>query len=324
MSLPLYLEALEIEISTIKYGENPPELYEPIDYIMRLGGKRMRPCLTLMAANLWLYNWQKILKPALAVEVFHNFTLMHDDIMDQAPLRRGQATVHEKWDANRAILSGDVMLVAAYELFNEVEEKHYKRVIKRFNKTAAEVCEGQQLDMLYASKEQVSKEEYIEMIRLKTSVLLGFALELGGIIADGDDESIAALYNIGVNTGLGFQVHDDILDLYGDPEKFGKKIGGDIIEKKKTWLLIDAISESRGSEFEKDLKSYLISKKTITDVDVSRIREIFTDLGVKERAEACANGYFEKAFAAIKRLQISEDKKEKMVTFVNQIQNRES
>jgi geranylgeranyl diphosphate synthase, type II len=324
MSLPLYLEALEKEISITKYGESPIELYAPLDYLMSLGGKRMRPCLTLMAANLWLYNWQKIIKPALAVEVFHNFTLMHDDIMDQASLRRGMPTVHEKWDKNTAILSGDVMLVAAYDLFNDVEEKHYKRVLKRFNKTAAEVCEGQQLDMMYANKEVVSKAEYLEMIRLKTSVLLGFALELGGIIADGDEESIAALYQIGVNTGLGFQVHDDILDLYGDPEKFGKKIGGDIIEKKKTWLLIDAIQESKGTAFEKELSQYLKKKSAVSDTDVERIREIFSDLGVKERAQACAEAYFEKAFAAIKRLQISDDKKEKMVAFVNQIKNRES
>jgi geranylgeranyl diphosphate synthase, type II len=324
MPLPLYLEALEKEISIAKYGENPAELYAPLDYLMSLGGKRMRPCLTLMAANLWLYNWQKIIRPALAVEVFHNFTLMHDDIMDQAPIRRGMPTVHEKWDTNTAILSGDVMLVAAYELFNDVEEKHYKRVIKRFNKTAAQVCEGQQLDMLFAAKEQVTKEEYLEMIRLKTSVLLGFALELGGIIADGDDDSIAALYQIGVNMGLGFQVHDDILDLYGDPKKFGKKIGGDIIEKKKTWLLIDAIEVAPGTDYANDLKKYLAKKERITAKDVNKIREVFIELGVKERAEACAAAYFEKAFSAIRRLQISEDKKDKITAFVDQIKNRES
>jgi geranylgeranyl diphosphate synthase, type II len=324
MSLPLYLEALEKEISITKYGEKPEELYEPLNYLMSLGGKRMRPCLTLIAANLWLYNWQKLVRPALAVEVFHNFTLMHDDIMDQAPIRRGMPTVHEKWDTNTAILSGDVMLVAAYELFNDVEEKHYKRVIKRFNKTAAEVCEGQQLDMLYAAKEQVTKDEYIEMIRLKTSVLLGFALELGGIIADGDDESINALYQIGVNMGLGFQVHDDILDLYGDPEKFGKKIGGDIVEKKKTWLLIDAMEVAPETEYDVDLKIYLAKKEEISAKDVKKMQEIFIELGVKERAEACANAYFEKAFKAIKRLQISDDKKEKITAFVEQIKNRES
>ncbi len=324
MSLPLYLEALEKEISQTKYGEKPAELYAPLGYLMSLGGKRMRPCLTLMAANLWLYNWQKMIKPALAVEVFHNFTLMHDDIMDQASLRRNMPTVHAKWDVNTAILSGDVMLVAAYELFNEVEDKHYKRVIKRFNKTAAEVCEGQQLDMLYASKEQVSKEEYLEMIRLKTSVLLGFALELGGIIADGDDESIAALYEIGVNVGIGFQVHDDILDLYGDPEKFGKKIGGDIIERKKTWLLIDALEVAKATHFEKTLQNYVSLKTAVTDADIKVMQNMFIDLGVKERAEQCAAAYFEKAVKAIKRLHISDDKKEKMYAFVEQIKNRES
>ena len=324
MSLPLYLEALEKEIVQTQYGEKPVELYAPLGYLMSLGGKRMRPCLTLMAANLWLYNWQKMIRPALAVEVFHNFTLMHDDIMDQATLRRNMPTVHEKWDVNTAILSGDVMLVAAYELFNDVEEKHYKRVIKRFNRTAAEVCEGQQLDMLYATKAKVSKDEYLEMIRLKTSVLLGFALELGGIIADGDEESVAALYEIGVNMGLGFQVHDDILDLYGDPEKFGKKIGGDIIEKKKTWLLIDALEVADGTEYDKILKAYLSKKTAVNDADVKAMQEMFIELGVKNRAEACAGAYFDLAVAAIGRLHISDDKKEKMYGFVNQIKNRES
>jgi geranylgeranyl diphosphate synthase, type II len=178
--------------------------------------------------------------------------------------------------------------------------------------------------MLYAAKEQVTKDEYIEMIRLKTSVLLGFALELGGIIADGDDESINALYQIGVNMGLGFQVHDDILDLYGDPEKFGKKIGGDIVEKKKTWLLIDAMEVAPETEYDVDLKIYLAKKEEISAKDVKKMQEIFIELGVKERAEACANAYFEKAFKAIKRLQISDDKKEKITAFVEQIKNRES
>jgi geranylgeranyl diphosphate synthase, type II len=322
MPFKSYLQALEEEIKTHVYGSKPSELYEPINYIMQLGGKRMRPCLTLLAANLWLFNWQKAIKPALAVEVFHNFSLMHDDIMDQAPLRRGQATVHQKWDTNRAILSGDVMLVAAYEHFDEVDETYYKRVIKRFNKTASEVCEGQMLDMLYAENENINKEDYIEMIRLKTSVLLGFALELGGIIAGADDASIHALYEIGQNTGLGFQLHDDILDLYGDPLKFGKKIGGDIIENKKTWLFLDA-KEAAEKEGILDRFQSIFANPNET-AKINEARDLFDELGVKDRAEKCADVYFENAFGAIESLQISEDKKEKLNSFVKQIKNRES
>lgn len=319
-----YKKVIETEISNTVYGESPKELYEPIEYLMSIGGKRMRPCLTLLSANLWLYNYQKVAKAALAVEVFHNFTLMHDDIMDQAPLRRGKPTVHEKWNANTAILSGDVMLVAAYQLFSDVEDKHYKTVIKRFNKTAAEVCEGQQLDMDYSKKASVSKAEYIEMIRLKTSVLLGFALELGGIIADGDQQSIDALYKIGVNVGLGFQLHDDILDVYGDPEKFGKQIGGDIIENKRTWLLIDALEAAKDTEHEKSLNDWLKLKKFNNTEKVEAITYIYNELEVKLRAEECADAYFEAALKEIKRLQINDDKKNLMVLFVNTIKNREA
>jgi len=324
MSLQSYLEAINLEISKTTYGESPEELYEPIRYIMDLGGKRMRPALTLMSANMFLYNWQKALKAALAVEVFHNFTLMHDDIMDQAPIRRGQPTVHEKWNPNVAILSGDVMLVSAYELLLTVEDRHIKRVIKRFNKTAAEVCEGQQLDMNFASRDNVSEEEYLEMIKLKTSVLLGFALELGAIIADADDESIQLLYEVGLNLGIGFQLKDDILDVYGDPEKFGKQVGGDIIENKKTWLMLEAIKKSKGTPSEKELNKWLTATTFDAKKKVKAVTEIYDKLEVRPDAETKMNEFFDKGLQALKKLKVSEDKKQILKQFADYLMERES
>jgi geranylgeranyl diphosphate synthase type II len=323
MLVESYLEALNKEFSGYTYGEHPEELYQPISYIMALGGKRLRPVLTLMAANMWLYNWQKALKPAMAVEVFHNFTLMHDDIMDQAPLRRGSQTVHEKWDTNTAILSGDVMLIAAYDLLVDVEDRNLKNVLRRFNKTAAEVCEGQQLDMVFATKAVVKKEEYIEMIRLKTSVLLGFAMELGGIVADADEESVKLLNEIGVNLGIGFQLNDDILDVYADPAKFGKQVGGDIIENKKTWLLLDAIEKTEGTAEGKNLADWLTKKEFDNEEKVSAIKAIFDQYEIKAEAEIIANMYFEKANKALARLSISDDKKQILKKFIKDLEKRE-
>ena len=324
MPLKAYIDAINQEVKATKYGTEPAELYDPLDYIMALGGKRLRPCMTLMAANLWLYNWQKAIKPALAVEVFHNFTLMHDDIMDQAPLRRGNPTVHEKWDINTAILSGDVMLVAAYDLLSYVEDRHFKNVVKRFNKTAAEVCEGQQLDMVFSKKAKVTKAEYINMIRLKTSVLLGFALELGAIVADADEESTNLLNKIGVNLGIGFQLKDDLLDVYGDPEKFGKQIGGDIIENKKTWLMIDALEKVKGTEDEKPLAKILVNKKIKPEEKITKVMEIFERYEVKAAVEKTIEAYFSEAFNALKLLKVQEDKKLIIKKFVEELMNREN
>jgi geranylgeranyl diphosphate synthase type II len=323
MSLPAYQKALQTEIESHTYGEHPLELYEPIHYLMMIGGKRLRPCLTLMTANMWLFNWQKALKPALAVEVFHNFTLMHDDIMDNAPTRRGKSTVHEKWGVNTAILSGDVMLVAAYKLLESVEDKCFKKVLKRFNQVAAEVCEGQALDMQFASRNDVSKEEYIHMIRLKTSVLLGFALELGAIIAEADDESVQSLYEIGVSLGIGFQLKDDILDVYADPEKFGKKVGGDIIENKKTWLLLDALERSENTQYAEMLNFWITSTDFIDAEKVKAVTEIYDELNVKSDAEAESEKYFNLAFEKLRDLKVSDDKKSVLIAFAEDLFKRE-
>lgn len=324
MPFKAYLESINLEIENTTYGENPPELYEPLAYIMSIGGKRLRPCLTLLSANLWLYNWQKAIKAALAVELFHNFSLLHDDIMDKAPIRRGQPTVHEKWDTNTAILSGDVMLVATYEVLTSIEDRHFKRVVKRFNKTAAEVCEGQQLDMVYAKQKVVTKTEYINMIRLKTSVLLGFAMEIGGIVADADDESILLLNAIGVNLGIGFQLQDDILDVYGDPEKFGKQVGGDIIENKKTWLMLDALEKVSRLPEEESLLNLFAQKKFDPIAKVASVMEIYEILEVKQAAENEMNAYFRKAFNDIDKLKVSEDKKDMLKKAANEILNRDN
>ena len=324
MPFKAYLAAINSELEEYSYGENPPELYAPIKYLMSIGGKRLRPALTLMAANMWLYKWQKALKPALAVEVFHNFTLMHDDIMDNAPARRGQATVHEKWDTNTAILSGDVMLVAAYKLLESVDDAVFKNVFKRFNQTAAEVCEGQMMDMDFALKQNVSKDEYIEMIRLKTSVLLGFALELGGMIAEADAESVKLLYTIGENMGIGFQLKDDILDVYADPEKFGKQVGGDIIENKKTWLLLHALEVSENLPEGNDLRKWINKAKFDPVEKVAAVREIYNTLEIKNAAETLSEHYFEVAFAALEKLNVSDEKKLPLKEFGLQLMNREN
>ena len=318
MSLEVFLNAIQTEIASTKYGESPAELYEPIDYLMSLGGKKMRPLLTIMATNIFSDDWQKAVKPAIGVEVFHNFTLMHDDIMDAAPIRRGKPTVHEKWNENIAILSGDVMMVCAYELMTAVDDKIFKHVIKRFNKTAAEVCEGQQWDMNFATRNDVTEDEYINMIRLKTSVLLGFSLELGGLIAETDEASTQLLYEIGTNIGIGFQLKDDILDVYGDPEKFGKQVGGDIIENKKTWLLLKAL------ELGGDLNYWLTTKDFDKEEKVKAVTEIYNSLNIKQLAENKMNFYFDKGLKDLEKLNAPSERKQPLIELTKQLIERES
>ena len=324
MSLEVFRKAIEEEIATASYGENPVELYEPIAYLMSLGGKRMRPLLTVMAANIFTTDWQKAVKPAIGIEVFHNFTLMHDDIMDGSPLRRGKPTVHEKWDQSVAILSGDVMLVCAYDLMTDVEDYIFKKVIKRFNRTAAEVCEGQQMDMNFEKRNDVTKEEYINMIRLKTSVLLGFALELGGMIANAKVEDTQLLYEIGTNMGIGFQLKDDMLDVYGDPDKVGKQVGGDIIKNKKTFLLIEALEKSKGTPHEERLNSWISGVEFDTNEKVKAVRDIYDALGVKELAQNKMNEYFDKGLEGLNRLEVSAESKQPLLDLTKMLIEREN
>jgi geranylgeranyl diphosphate synthase type II len=286
---------LEDHITSHKFGGSPLELYEPISYILSLGGKRIRPLLTLLTYGLYGKNPEEILNQASAVEVFHNFTLMHDDIMDQAPLRRGKATVHQKWNANTAILSGDVMLVGAYELLLNTSPELLSEVIRLFNRTAAEVCEGQQYDMNFEKYSTVGEDEYIYMIRLKTAVLLGFALQLGAILAGAEREDAQKLYDFGVNVGVGFQLKDDLLDVFADQAKFGKQVGGDIISNKKTFLLIKALELAKGEDAEA-LNYWLSQEDFDKEEKVRHIRALYEKLGIRSLTEAKMEHYFKTGF----------------------------
>jgi geranylgeranyl diphosphate synthase type II len=322
MNPSLFLQALDAEIARQRYGDQPTELYEPIRYLMALGGKRLRPVLTLLGTSLYTDDWQRVLRPAIAVEVFHNFTLMHDDIMDRAPLRRGQPTVHEKWNGNVAILSGDVMLVQAYELLLDVEPDLLRPVLARFNRTAAEVCEGQQWDMNFETRTTVSEAEYLEMIRLKTAVLLGFALELGALLGRASSADAFALRQIGQNIGLGFQLKDDYLDVYGQPDKFGKLVGGDILANKKTFLLIDALEKAQGAT-RAELQRWLAAKDFNPVEKVEAVTAIYDSLGVGKTTEELMNRYFANAFQLLTELPAEPRRKTTLRLFAEQLIGRE-
>jgi len=295
------MDDLESHLQQFDYGAKPQELYQPISYIMSLGGKRLRPLLTLMSYSLYKDDYRSILTPAAAVEVFHNFTLMHDDIMDEAPLRRGQQTVHEKWNANTAILSGDVMLVKAYDMLLEVDPAMLPQVMRRFNKTAAEVCEGQQQDMNFETLEEVSEADYIEMIRLKTAVLLGFSLEYGALLAGATEHDARCLYDFGVHIGIGFQLKDDLLDVYADKAKFGKQVGGDIMSNKKTFLLIKAKELAKGDEAKK-LQELLNSESSNNEIKVREVTAIYDKLNIKGLTEEKMTQFFNLGFGNLSAL----------------------
>jgi geranylgeranyl diphosphate synthase, type II len=296
-----YLALIEKEISRQKFGKHPASLYEPIRYLMGLGGKRLRPMLTLLSYSLFKNDVRSIVPYAVAVEGFHNFTLMHDDIMDKAPLRRGKPTVHKKWNISTAILSGDVMLVKVYEMFGKLEGEKLKRVLQSFSRCAAEVCEGQQWDMEFETNQSVPEADYINMIKLKTAVLLGFSLELGAILADASPEACKALREFGTNIGIGFQLKDDLLDAYADPEKFGKQVGGDIIANKKTFLLIKALEKASGKKKQK-LNAWLTEKKFKKQEKVKAVTEIYDSLGIPALTEKKMNLYFTKGFQQLDKL----------------------
>lgn len=313
---------VEEQIKKYNFGESPAELYDPIRYLMKIGGKRLRPVLTLMGYSLFKDDIQKIINAAVAVEVFHNFTLMHDDIMDNAPLRRGNATVHEKWNANVAILSGDVMLVKAYDLLLENDTQRLKEVISKFNRCAVEVCEGQQLDMNFETRNEVSEQEYLNMIRLKTSVLLGFSLELGGILADATEADCSFLRETGENIGMGFQLQDDLLDVYADKDKFGKQVGGDIIANKKTFLLIKALEIAEGKDKE-NLEYWIAQSNFVAEEKVQAVTGIYDKLGIKKLAEDQMNHYFERGLICLKKLNSSEENKQILTDFFTKLTGRE-
>jgi geranylgeranyl diphosphate synthase type II len=315
---------LQQALKELDYGQQPAALYDPIRYIMSLGGKRLRPLLTLMGAQLFTDELTPFVKPALATEVFHNFTLLHDDLMDQAPLRRGQPTVHEKWNPNVAILSGDVMLVRAYELlFENVSLPLLPQVLRRFSQTAAEVCEGQQWDMNFETETTVTIPQYLDMIRLKTAVLLGFALELGALLAGASAADAEHLRQFGSDIGLAFQLRDDLLDVYGDAATFGKRVGGDIISDKKTFLLLTAQAQADAAQ-QDTLARHLGQPVLDAEAKVQAVRGIYDELQIRPQTEALINDYFQAALLHLERLQVPATRKEPLRQLALQLLERES
>lgn len=286
---------------------------------MGLGGKRLRPMLVLLAHRLFCDDGhESVLDPAIAVEVFHNFTLMHDDIMDQAPLRRGRPTVHEEWDSPTAILSGDVMLVRAYELMAKVPDDKLRAVLVAFSKTAAEVCEGQQIDMNFERSDEVTEAGYIQMISLKTAVLLGFSLQLGGMLGGATEQQQDDLYNCGLQAGIGFQLMDDLLDVYGDKAKFGKQVGGDILSDKKTFLLIEALARTSGEDREA-LLSWIGDKDREAEEKVEAITAIYDRNGIREATEKMIAACFDDSLEYLAALDLPSERKEPLQEFLNRL-----
>ncbi|SER46791.1 polyprenyl synthetase family protein [Pedobacter rhizosphaerae] len=315
-------QILDTAIQNLKFPDQPKQLYEPISYIINLGGKRVRPLLVLLGTELFGGNARESIHAAMAIEVFHNFTLVHDDIMDNAPLRRGKATVHEKWSTNTAILSGDVMMVEANKNLAKVNPVFLKDVLDTFNETAQGVCEGQQLDMEFESRNDVSIDEYINMIRLKTAVLLGGALKLGAIIANSDKKDADLLYQFGENIGIAFQLQDDILDVYADPEKFGKQVGGDIIANKKTFLLLEALTLAQG-ENKATLEEWLNKKNFDPQEKVAAIKQVYSNLNIQDIARNSMDAYLQKALTVFEQIQVDDSAKENLLELTNLLMARE-
>ena len=297
-------------------------IYLPFKYIMNLGGKRFRPSLLLLATEIFNGSIEEAIKPAIGIEVFHNFSLVHDDIMDDAPLRRGKPPVHLKWDLNMGILSGDVMFAQANSLISDCYPHHLKEVVRLYNKTSIEVCEGQDLDIDFETRENVSLEEYIEMIRLKTAVLDGCALKIGAIIGDANINDAELMYDFGINLGLAFQIHDDILDVYGSQQAFGKQIGGDIVEGKHSVLMISAKTKSNKDQLLK-ISELLNNSSLGDDKKVSEITNLYNQLRVKETASLLQDEYYKKAIGAAEKLTLSKDKKEVLFLFAKKLMKRE-
>jgi geranylgeranyl diphosphate synthase type II len=306
-----------------QFHQKPKGLYEPINYILSLGGKRIRPVLLLMGCNLFNDDIAEALPASFAIEIFHNFSLLHDDIMDEAPLRRGKPTVHVKYNQNTGILSGDVMLVYAYEFFLQLNDKvKIPHIIKTFNRVAIEVCEGQQYDMDFETRNNVSIAEYLKMIELKTAALIAGGLKIGAIIGGSSEKDANHLYEFGRNIGIAFQLQDDILDTYGDPEKFGKKVGGDIVQNKKTFLVLKALELGNEDQCARLLSLMNVDSKD-ESVKIETVKSIFNELQIRETAEQLMESYLALAFKYLGAVSASDEKKEVLVKLSNELMGRE-
>ncbi len=320
--LPFFQQLIEEEIQKLSFEKEPVDLYDPVRYMLKLGGKRIRPALVLMSCVMFDGRYEDALPAALGIEVFHNFTLLHDDIMDKAPLRRSQQTVHTKWNNDIAILSGDAMFVKSCQLMMLVNHNVSQQIMNHFLESALLVCEGQQWDMTFQTSEDVSIAQYLHMIELKTAALLACSLKTGALIANASSENTSLIYEFGKNLGIAFQLHDDILDVYGDEEKFGKQSGGDIIANKKTFLLLSALEYASVAQVS-ELNRWI----TLTEFDakekVAAVKNIFQLLDVKVRAEEEMENYYLKAIGALQSIRANEQKKEQIFQFASALMLRQ-
>ena len=321
MDISKYSDALVAHLEHKVTLKEPASLYEPIKYILTLGGKRLRPVLTLMSADFFGGNYTKALDASLAVEMFHNFSLVHDDIMDNAPLRRGHQTVHEKWDVNTGILSGDAMLILAYQLFETYEPKVFMQLAVLFSKTALEVCEGQQYDVDFETRNDVTISQYIKMIEYKTAVLIGASLQMGAIIAEASESCQEKIYAFGKNLGIAFQLQDDYLDAFGNPLTFGKQVGGDIIANKKTFLYLTALQKSTPSEAQELSSLFATMPKDPSD-KITAVKEIFVCSGAAKATEDEIVRYTNTSISLLQDIKISQQHKDTLKSFADFLMNR--
>ena len=316
-----YFNKINSELNKLNLSNNPKELYEPIKYILKMKSKKIRPILSILAYKLKKNNWLEIVQYIIAIELFHNFTLIHDDIIDNATFRRGKKTIHNKWNNNVGILSGDLLMIIANKIFSDLPLRIMQKVLKRFNEIAIKVCEGQQYDMNYEIEKLITEKQYINMIRLKTATLIGFSLELGGILSKMKDLDIKNLYKFGEFIGIGFQLQDDYLDVFGD-RKFGKKIGGDILLNKKTYLLIKLLEST--NEKEKIIINNWINNSNNPIQKIEAITSLMKDKNIDSITESVINDYFNKAFDYLEKIDIKNSKKNELIKFSKKLINRKN
>ena len=316
-----YFNKINSELNKLNLSNNPKELYEPIKYILKMKSKKIRPILSILAYKLKKNNWLEIVQYIIAIELFHNFTLIHDDIIDNATFRRGKKTIHNKWNYNIGILSGDLLMVIANKIFSDLPLRIMQKVLKRFNEIAIKVCEGQQYDMNYEIEKLITEKQYINMIRLKTATLIGFSLELGGILSKMKDLDIKNLYQFGEFMGIGFQLQDDYLDVFGN-KKFGKKIGGDILLNKKTYLLIKLLESTNKKE--KIIINNWINNSNNPIQKIEAITSLMKDKNIDSITESVINDYFNKAFDYLEKIDIKNSKKNELIKFSKKLINRKN
>lgn len=317
------LKKVNEALDNVVYDRQPASLYDPIKYVLSIGGKRVRPVLTMLSYNLYKDDPLSIMPQAIGLETYHNFTLLHDDLMDHADMRRGHETVHKKWDANRAILSGDTMLLQAFERVEDCDPAKLPAVFKVFIQTTLEIGEGQQLDVEFETRNDVTEDEYIEMIRLKTSVLLACACKVGAIMADAPAEDVENMYKFGEKLGLAFQLQDDLLDVYGDPAVFGKNIGGDITSNKKTYMLINAVNRANPAQREQLMK-WIDAKEFDRNEKVKAVTELYNEIGIRELCEQKIEEYYQKSLVYLAKVNLPEERKAELKAYAAEMMKRQS